>query len=48
MTLPETVRKVVRDVEFLVTRCDAHIQTEFRVFLTGCGCPNAVIVQAGY
>jgi hypothetical protein len=48
MTLPATVKKVARDVEFLVTRCDAHIQAEFRVFLSGCGCPNAVVAAAGY
>ncbi len=43
-----TVLKVVQDVEFLVNRCDEHINTEFRVFLDGVGCSVATITQAGY
>lgn len=43
-----TVLKVVEDVEFLVRRCDDHIDAEFRVFLTGLGCSATTIAQAGY
>jgi hypothetical protein len=43
-----TVMKVIEDVEFLVNRCDEHVTTEFRQFLLDCGCPAAVVAQAGY
>jgi hypothetical protein len=43
-----TVLKVIQDVEFLVTRCDEHIISEFREFLTAVGCSAATITQAGY
>ncbi|MGH7140136.1 MAG: hypothetical protein ACREHD_30730 [Pirellulales bacterium] len=43
-----TVLKVIQDVEFLVNRCDEHINTEFREFLSGVGCSAATITQAGY
>jgi hypothetical protein len=43
-----TVLKVIQDVEFLVTRCDEHIASEFRQFLVGAGCSAATIAQAGY
>ncbi len=43
-----TVLKVIQDVEFLVNRCDEHINTEFREFLLAVGCSAATIVQAGY
>lgn len=43
-----TVVKVIQDVEFLVNRCDDHIDTEFREFLVGVGCSAATIAQAGY
>jgi hypothetical protein len=43
-----TVTKVIQDVEFLVARCNEHINTEFRQFLLGCNCPPAIIAQAGY
>jgi hypothetical protein len=43
-----TVVKVIQDVEFLVNRCDEHINTEFREFLIGTGCSVATIAQAGY
>ncbi len=43
-----TVVKVIEDVEFLVERCDTHINSEFREFLLGVGCSNATIAQAGY
>jgi hypothetical protein len=43
-----TVLKVIQDVEFLVNRCDEHINSEFREFLVGVGCSAATITQAGY
>lgn len=43
-----TVLKVIQDVEFLVNRCDEHINTEFRQFLLEAGCSAATIAQAGY
>ena len=43
-----TVLKVIQDIEFLVNRCNEHINTEFREFLVGVGCPAATITQAGY
>ncbi len=42
------VLKVIQDAEFLVQRCDEHINSEFRQFLLGIGCPPAVVAQAGY
>jgi hypothetical protein len=43
-----TVLKVIQDVEFLVSRCDEHIASEFRQFLVGVGCSAATVAQAGY
>jgi hypothetical protein len=43
-----TVLKVIQDVEYLVHRCDEHINSEFREFLVGVGCTAATIAQAGY
>jgi hypothetical protein len=43
-----TVLNVIQDVEYLVLRCDEHINTEFREFLIGTGCTPATIGQAGY
>lgn len=43
-----TVLKVIYDVEFLVNRCDEHINSEFREFLVGVGCSAATIARAGY
>ena len=43
-----TVIKVIEDVKFLISRCDEHINAEFREFLRDCGCPEPVIRQAGY
>ena len=40
--------RVIQDVEFLVFRCDEHIDTEFRQFLIGIGCSATTISQAGY
>jgi hypothetical protein len=48
LKLGGTVIKVIEDVEFLVHRCDEHINTEFREFLQGIGCSGATIAQAGY
>jgi len=42
------VAKVIQDVEFLVARCDAHIDTEFREFLVRIGCSAKTITNAGY
>lgn len=44
----EVVLKVIQDVKFLVNRCDKHINTEFRQFLTDIGCNTTTIAQAGY
>ena len=43
-----TVFKVIEDIEFLVSRCNEHINTEFRQFLRGTGCHPGIIAQAGY
>lgn len=43
-----TVVKVIQDIEFLVHRCDEHINTEFREFLIAVGCSAPTITQAGY
>ena len=43
-----TVLKVIQDIEFLVNRCDEHINSEFKEFLSGVGCSSATIAQAGY
>ena len=46
--LAATVVKVIQDVEFLVHRCDDHINSEFREFLVRVGCSAATISQSGY
>lgn len=43
-----TVLKVIQDIEFLVNRCDEHINIEFYLFLVGAGCSAATIAQTGY
>jgi hypothetical protein len=43
-----TVLNVIQDVEFLVFRCDEHINAEFRHFLQGMGCSAATIAATGY
>jgi hypothetical protein len=43
-----TVLKVIQDVDYLVRRCDDHINAEFREFLAGVGCNAATVAQAGY
>jgi hypothetical protein len=48
LPLAATVLKVIQDAEFLVHRCDEHINAEFREFLLGIGCPAAIVAQAGY
>jgi hypothetical protein len=48
LTAAETVRRVIDDVEFLVRRCDEHLDAEFRAFLLGVSCTGATISQAGY
>jgi len=42
------VANVIDDVDFLVRRCDEHVNAELRHFLAGLGCPAAIIAQAGY
>lgn len=42
------VEHVIEDVDFLVRRCDEQITQQFRQFLLDCGCPAAIIGQAGY
>lgn len=44
----DTVVRVLEDIEFLVLRCDEHINCEFREFLLIAGCPVATITQFGY
>jgi hypothetical protein len=44
----DEVRDVLQDVEFLVRRCDEHINGEFRQFLLGIGCPAAIVGRVGY
>ncbi|HTU20808.1 MAG TPA: hypothetical protein VMG10_22335 [Gemmataceae bacterium] len=46
--LAGTVVKVIQDIEFLVHRCDEHINTEFREFLARIGCSASTISQSGY
>ncbi len=41
-------RRLIEDVEFLVTNCDAHLESEFRQFLVQIGCTNATITSVGY
>lgn len=43
-----TVLKVIQDINFLVYRCDEHINAEFRQFLVDVGCLAVTITQAGY
>lgn len=43
-----TVLKVIQDIEFLVNRCDEHINSEFRQFLIGIGCSAATVSQVKY
>jgi hypothetical protein len=42
------VLKVIQDVDFLVNRCDEHINAEFRQFLAGVGCLAATIAAVRY
>jgi hypothetical protein len=43
-----TVLRAIQDVEFLIYRCDEHIDAEFRQFLSGIGCSARTITRAGY
>jgi hypothetical protein len=43
-----TVSKVIQDVRFLVSRCNEHLNVEFRLFLQRIGCSGATISAAGY
>jgi hypothetical protein len=42
------VLRAIQDVEFLVFRCNEHIDAEFRQFLIGIGCSARTIGRAGY
>jgi hypothetical protein len=42
------VEQVIADVEFLVHRCDEHINQEVREFLLSAGCPATIVGQVGY
>ncbi len=44
----DIVIRVLDDIRFFVTRCDEHIDAEFRRFLLAAGCPTAVVGQVGY
>jgi hypothetical protein len=44
----DIVRRVLDDIEFLVRRCDEHLNLEFRQFVLGTGCPAAIVGQVGY
>jgi hypothetical protein len=48
LTAADVVLRVFADVEFLVRRCDEHINLEFRQFLLGTGCPAVTVGQVGY
>jgi hypothetical protein len=48
LTSADVVMRVLEDVEFLVCRCDEHIDLEFRQFLLSTGCSAAVVGQVGY
>lgn len=43
-----TVVKVAQDIEFLVSRCNEHIDIQFKEFLRRIGCSAATIKRAGY
>lgn len=45
---PALVEDIVEDIDFLVRRCDEHIDQEFREFLLGNGCPPGIVGQVGY
>jgi hypothetical protein len=44
----DTVMLVIEDIEFLMDRCDEHINAEFRQFLLDAKCPAAIVGLAGY
>ncbi len=48
LNLAGTVTKVIEDIDFLVSRCNEHIDIEFKEFLVGIGCVTATIAQSGY
>ncbi len=43
-----TVRRVIDHVDFVVTRCDEHIEREFPKFLKECGFARSTVAQVGY
>ena len=48
LSTSDTVLKVIQDVQFLVSRCNDHINVEFRQFLVRMGCSAATAALAGY
>lgn len=48
LNISGSVLKVIQDVEFLVMRCDEHLNSEIREFLRGCGCTQKVCKGVGY
>jgi hypothetical protein len=48
LAVPDLVSQVIEDIEFLVCRCDEHINSGFRQFLLDRGCTPAIIRQVGY
>jgi hypothetical protein len=48
LTTSGTVLKVIQDLEFMVNRCNEHINAQFTLFLTGIGCSTTTITAAGY
>ncbi len=43
-----TVRNVIRDVSYVVSKFDTHAAVEFREFLLGNGLPNNLVTLIGY
>jgi hypothetical protein len=48
LTGADVVLRVFEDIDFLVCRCNEHINQELRQFLISIGCPAAVVGQVGY
>jgi hypothetical protein len=48
VTSAESVRRLLKDIEFLVLNTEQHVTTEFRRFLAGLGCTPQTINQVGY
>lgn len=48
LTSHANVLKVIQDVEFLVRRCDEHLNAEIREFLRGCKCSQTICSSVWY